>query len=99
MNAGESVGGADLFVFFLIAAVVVSTSFWVWTDARSLGLAKSRKPSKAVQPHAELDPAGWFLFCLMVWVVAFPMYLVKRRSLTERAVVRRNHRPRPHQAR
>ena len=32
-----------------------------------------------------MGPAGWFFSCLLLWVVAFPAYLVKRRTYRQMA--------------
>lgn len=62
----------DTFFFLL----VIVTSIWVFVDARKIGVRKG-----LVTGLADLSPAGWLVACLLLWVVAFPLYLVKRPAL------------------
>lgn len=55
--------------------VVLGTSVWVLVDARRRGMTKGK-----VKGFFNMGPAGWFLSCLLLWIVAFPAYLVKRRT-------------------
>lgn len=55
--------------------VVIGTSVWVLLDSRAIGIAKG--PAKG---FFNMGPIGWFLSCLLCWIVAFPAYLVKRRT-------------------
>lgn len=64
--------------FSLIAAiVVVAIDAWVYSDAKAhadLGApVVFRAGSFAVE-----TPAGWFLGCLLLFVVFFPIYLTSR---------------------
>jgi len=56
-----------------ILLLVIVTSIWVFVDAKKIGVKKGQ-----VQGLADLGPAGWLFACLLLWVVAFPLYLVKR---------------------
>ena len=57
----------------LIWIIVIGTSIWVWMDAKSIGVKKGQ-----VQGLADLGPTGWLFACLLLWIVAFPIYLAKR---------------------
>ena len=65
----------------LPALVVLGTSVWVLVDARRRGITKGK-----IKGFFNMGPAGWFFSCLLMWIVAFPAYLVKRRTLGQVAV-------------
>lgn len=53
--------------------VVIASSIWVLIDARSIGVQKGQ-----ISGIANIGPVAWFFACLLLWIVAFPMYLAKR---------------------
>jgi hypothetical protein len=53
--------------------IVAVTTLWLLIDARSIGVRKG-----AVPGFFDMGVAGWFFSCLLMWIVAFPAYLVKR---------------------
>jgi ssDNA-binding Zn-finger/Zn-ribbon topoisomerase 1 len=53
--------------------IVIGTSIWVWVDAAQIGVKKEWSPGLF-----GLNPGGWFLTCLLFWIIGFPVYLVKR---------------------
>ena len=53
--------------------VIVLTSLAVLVDAKQLGIRKGQLPG-----FTDLGPWGWFVACLLLWVVAFPLYLLRR---------------------
>ena len=57
----------------LALIVVISTSLWVLIDSRRSGVRKG-----VIKGFFDMGRAGWFLCCLLLWIVAFPAYLVKR---------------------
>ena len=57
----------------LVWLVVIVTSIWVFVDARKIGVKKGQ-----VQGLANLSPGGWLVACLLLWIIAFPVYLFKR---------------------
>jgi len=62
-------GWTDHAVLVLAPATrVVGTTIWVGIDA-------SRR-----EWGDGLGPASWVVFCLLLWIVAFPIYLVKRNN-------------------
>ncbi len=65
----------ELFGVFLFLA----TSIWVLVDALIIGI--KAPPASAGKKKGVLDsgPVGFFIGCLLLWVVVFPLYLVKRR--------------------
>jgi hypothetical protein len=56
--------------------IVIVTSIGVGVDASSNGI-------KAGQTKGlfNMGPLGWCLACLLIWIVAFPAYLIKRSDL------------------
>ena len=60
----------DLLAMF----VVFGSSLWVLIDSRNIGVKKGTKG------FFNMGPTGWFLVCLLFWIAAFPVYLVKRRE-------------------
>jgi hypothetical protein len=55
--------------------VVFGTSLWVLIDSRNIGIKKG-----STTGFFNMGPTGWFVACLLCWIAAFPMYLVKRRE-------------------
>jgi hypothetical protein len=63
----------------LVLALVVVTDAWVVWDA-SRRLARHDEVVARVGPLVLDTPVRWLLACLVLWIVAFPMYLVARRA-------------------
>jgi len=59
-----------------ITIVVFGSSGWVYADAKNLGVKKG-----LVKGLANMSPMSWFIACLLLWIVAFPFYLIKRPAL------------------
>lgn len=57
----------------LLFVVVIGTSVWVAFDAKTIGVKKGQ-----VKGMAGMGPIGWFFACLLIWIIAFPLYLAKR---------------------
>jgi len=57
----------------LFLLLTIASSIWVFVDARKIGVKKG-----LVTGLADLSPAGWLITCLLLWVVAVPLYLIKR---------------------
>ena len=58
-------------LFEVVLLVVVGTSIWVYLDARSIGETSGHMIGGT-------SPGGWLAACLLLWIVVFPLYLVKR---------------------
>ena len=56
---------------YLLFVVVIGSSIWVVADANSIGVRKGKG-------FFDMGPWGWFFACLLLWIVAFPVYLAKR---------------------
>jgi len=53
--------------------MVIGTSIWVFFDANTIGVKKGQ-----VEGIADMSAGGWLLASLLLWIVAFPLYLSKR---------------------
>ncbi|NIA10463.1 MAG: hypothetical protein GWP10_12225 [Nitrospiraceae bacterium] len=60
-------------ILLVEAGVVTGTSIWVLLDAKSIGVKKGQ-----IKGIANMGPWGWFFACLGLWIIGFPLYLVKR---------------------
>ena len=59
----------------VVWAVVIVTIIWVLVDAKKIGVQKGQ-----ITGIANMGPWSWFVVCLLLWVVGFPLYLVKRKQ-------------------
>lgn len=62
----------------LILLLVVGSSIWVYADAKSIGARKGLTTG-----FFDLGPGGWCAACLLLWIVAFPVYLGKRKQIAD----------------
>lgn len=60
----------------IMILVVVGTSIWVLADSVKIGAKKG-----ILTGIADIGPGGWFCASLMLWIVAFPLYLAKRSEI------------------
>ncbi len=63
---------------------VIASSIWMGYDAANIGYDKNDVPGLG-----GMGPAGWVICGLFFWIVAFPLYLVKRPALKAAAQQRR----------
>ncbi|MDR3630218.1 MAG: hypothetical protein P4L42_07770 [Desulfocapsaceae bacterium] len=63
-----------------ILLIIVATSVWVYFDARLI-----RARSQPVRGIFNPGPSRWMLFCLLFWVIGFPLYLIHRKKVKEAA--------------
>jgi hypothetical protein len=56
-------------------SIVFGSSVWVLIDSRNIGIKKG-----STTGFFNMGPTGWFLACLLCWIAAFPIYLIKRRE-------------------
>ena len=59
----------------LIVVLVIGTTIWVARDAESLmgGIPKAKRKAMGWW-----GPAEWAIGCLLLWILVFPAYLLKR---------------------
>ena len=60
--------------------IVILSAVWVYFDAQNIGIRKG-----LVDGFWNLGPLGWALATLLLWIVGFPAYLIKRGSLKKAA--------------
>jgi len=53
--------------------VILGSAIWVLIDAKRIGVQKGQ-----IRGIANIGPVAWFIVCLGIWIVGFPMYLAKR---------------------
>jgi tetratricopeptide (TPR) repeat protein len=53
--------------------VVLGTSIWVYLDAKKIGVKKGQ-----LDGFCDLGPGAWAVVCLLLWIIGFPAYLIKR---------------------
>jgi|GEM_PF-1350264 len=58
--------------------ILIGTSIWVFFDAKSIGIQKTGEKAQTGMVQTDMGPAGWAICCLLLWIVAFPLYLYKR---------------------
>lgn len=63
---------------FTSLAIVSGCAIWVLLDARRIGVVKGRFTGLA-----NMGPWGWCIACFFLWIITFPLYVVKRRELLE----------------
>lgn len=68
----------------LIWMVIIATSLFAFFEARSFGYRK-----QDIQGLAAIGPVGWLFACLLLWIVAFPLYLASREKLRAAGVAAR----------
>jgi hypothetical protein len=56
-------------LFWLVA---IGTSVWVGVDASSLQVKRTGSG------FLDMSALGWLFACLLIWIIAFPLYLSKR---------------------
>lgn len=59
-----------------IPILIIGTSLWVFFDAKKLGVRKG-----LIKGVANLGIGTWQVVSLFLWIIAFPMYLIKRPEL------------------
>ena len=62
----------------IVKLVMLGTSIWVFFDAKKIGIKRGQ-----VKGLAGMGPWGWFLSCILLWIIAFPFYLAKRSYLKQ----------------
>ncbi len=58
----------------LLLVIIVATDAWVYTDAKARA-ARGRPVTFTFGSFVVETPIAWFLGCLVLWVLFFPLYL------------------------
>ena len=69
---------ATAMTVYVPLALVVVTDLWVYADAR-LRQGTGREPGVQVGSLRIESPEAWAIVCLVLFVVAFPAYVIARR--------------------
>ncbi len=68
----------------IMGLVVLASSIWMASDAARIGYDK-----RDIRGVAGMGPVGWLVCGLFLWIIAFPLYLIKRPELIAAAERRR----------
>jgi hypothetical protein len=63
---------------FVILASIIGTSLWVYFDAKWIGIYRTGEPHRIFELSLDMEPVDWLISCVLLWLVAFPAYLLKR---------------------
>ncbi len=74
--AGGAAGGVLVAVFVLLA-IAGATAVWVYTDAQK-SAGRGRPIISSVGSIQLRTPVAWFLGCLLLWELVFPLYIDSR---------------------
>jgi hypothetical protein len=61
----------------VVLLVILLTDVWVYTDARA-HLVRGEPVVVSIGSFSLESPAVWAVVCLVLWIVAFPLYVVAR---------------------
>jgi hypothetical protein len=75
MSNAQMAGSSNGWSALLGLLVIVST-IWVYADAKKIGARKGLIPGMG-----NTSPEGWALACFALWIVVFPLYLLKRGAI------------------
>jgi len=65
----------------IIYLIVIATSIWVYFDARKIGIKRISRENPGGKNIMNMGPVGWAICTLLLWIVMFPVYLIKRPGL------------------
>lgn len=71
--------GPTLLVALVPLFLVLAIDVWVYADARSRQ-GTGREPGLRIGSLQVSTPEAWAIGCLLLFVIAFPTYLVARRE-------------------
>lgn len=57
----------------LLLLIIIGSAIWVYFDAKSIGVKKGQ-----LTGIVNMNPGGWFLVTLLLWIVGFPAYMANR---------------------
>jgi len=61
----------------ILLLVVLATDVWVYRDSGHR-LARGEPVTVTLGPYRMESPTVWLVACLLLWILAFPLYLVAR---------------------
>jgi hypothetical protein len=71
---------ATALVPILVLLLAFATDLWVYVDAK----AQDERGTPVVASIGRLEiatPAAWFLGCLLLWILFFPLYITRRNQV------------------
>jgi hypothetical protein len=68
----------------IISIIIIATSIWVYFDAKKIGVKKSGEKAQTGKGALNMGPLGWAICSLLLWIIMFPLYLIKRPSLKKK---------------
>lgn len=69
---------------YIVLISIIGSSLWVYIDALRIGVHKTGDAPKTLRLHVDMEPVDWLISCLLLWAIAFPVYLFKRRGFIKR---------------
>lgn len=72
----------------VVLAIVIASSLWVYFDAKSIGVRKD-----LISGFWNLSAGGWCIASLLLWIIIFPGYLIKRGTLKAAAAAEADNPP------
>jgi hypothetical protein len=75
------------FGFMIGMVFVIACGIGVYIDARTIGARKGLIPG-----FTDLGPFGWAISTVLLWIIAFPLYLAQRSKIKQAALQRANPR-------
>ena len=64
-----------------IALIIIASAFWVYYDATKNKIGKI--PGE--KSFTNMSAGGWAVVTWLLWIIGFPLYLIKRKELIEKA--------------
>ncbi len=56
-----------------LGILILGSTIWVLIDAQTIGIKRGQ-----IKGFFGMGPWGWFIACLLIWIIAFPAYIAKR---------------------
>ncbi len=60
----------------LVLLIIIVSAVWVYIDAKSIGAEKGK-----LTGLGNMGPLSWALCVLLLWIISFPLYLIKRSDI------------------
>jgi hypothetical protein len=64
---------------WIIAIIIIASIVWAYFDAKAIGVKKGM-----VKGLADMNIGGWIGGMILLWIVVFPLYLIKRGGFKKR---------------
>ena len=74
---GVSGAGGMLIGILLVVGIVLATAAWVYKDAKA-SAGRGRPIVSSVGSLQLSTPVAWFVGCLLLWELCFPLYIDNR---------------------